>query len=121
MINSDLYTQITALPLLQGISAEHIVQMRERGILRIVSMDPEEGDIIVIGQIRGDSILSETSPMVYHADTMELTALEAFGDDGKVGNTVNSIDIKAYVEEMATSASVQTESQEEADGTEIIP
>lgn len=50
MINSDLYTQITALPLLQGISAEHIVQMRERGILRIVSMEPEEGDIIVIGQ-----------------------------------------------------------------------
>lgn len=81
----------------------------------------EDSDIIVIGQIRGDSILSETSPMVYHADTMELTALEAFGDDGKVGNTVNSIDIKAYVEEMATSASVQTESQEEADGTGIMP
>lgn len=73
----------------------------------------EDSDIIVIGQIRGDSLLSETSPVVYHADTMEVSPLEAFGDDGRVGNTVNSLDIKAYVEEMATLTDTQIESTKE--------
>lgn len=61
-----------------------------------------DSDIIVIGQIRGDSILSETSPMVYHADTMELTDLSASYNDEKIGNTVNSFDIKTYIEEQNT-------------------
>ena len=38
MTTSDLYLQVTALPLLQGISAEDILHMQERGALRIVSM-----------------------------------------------------------------------------------
>ena len=50
MTTSDLYLQVTALPLLQGISAEDILHMQERGALRIVSMEPEEGDIIQHGQ-----------------------------------------------------------------------
>lgn len=50
MTHSELYNQITALPLLQGISAEHILQMKERGALRIVSMEPEEGNVIHAGQ-----------------------------------------------------------------------
>jgi hypothetical protein len=50
MTTSDLYLQVTALPLLQGISAEDILQMQERGAMRIVSMEPEEGDIIQHGQ-----------------------------------------------------------------------
>ena len=50
MTTSDLYLQVTALPLLQGISAEDILQMQERGALRIVSIEPEEGDIIQHGQ-----------------------------------------------------------------------
>ena len=50
MTTSDLYLRVTALPLLQGISAEDILQMQERGALRIVSMEPEEGDIIQHGQ-----------------------------------------------------------------------
>lgn len=47
---NDFYLQATTLPLLQGISAEHILQMQERGALRVVSMEQEEGDIIVKGQ-----------------------------------------------------------------------
>lgn len=47
---SDFYIQATSIPLLQGLSAEHILQMQERGALRIVSMEPEEGDIVVEGQ-----------------------------------------------------------------------
>ena len=50
MTTSDFYLQVTALPLLQGISAEDILHMQERGALRIVSMEPEEGDIIQQGQ-----------------------------------------------------------------------
>ena len=50
MTHSELYNKITSLPLLQGISAEHILQMRERGALRIVSMEPEEGNVIHAGQ-----------------------------------------------------------------------
>ena len=50
MTTSDLYLRVTALPLLQGISAEDILHMQERGALRIVSMEPEEGDIIQHGQ-----------------------------------------------------------------------
>ena len=50
MTTSDLYLRVTALPLLQGISAEDILQMQERGALRIVSIEPEEGDIIQHGQ-----------------------------------------------------------------------
>ena len=50
MTTSDLYLRVTALPLLQGISAEDILHMQERGALRIVSMEPEEGDIIQNGQ-----------------------------------------------------------------------
>ena len=50
MTTSDLYLQVTALPLLQGISAEDILHMQERGALRIVSIEPEEGDIIQHGQ-----------------------------------------------------------------------
>ena len=50
MTTSDLYLRVTALPLLQGISAEDILQMQERGAMRIVSMEPEEGDIIQHGQ-----------------------------------------------------------------------
>ena len=50
MTTSDFYLQVTALPLLQGISAEDILHMQERGALRIVSMEPEEGDIIQRGQ-----------------------------------------------------------------------
>ena len=50
MTTSDLYLRVTALPLLQGISAEDILHMQERGALRIVSMEPEEGDIIQQGQ-----------------------------------------------------------------------
>lgn len=50
MTTSDFYLQVTALPLLQGISAEDILHMQERGALRIVSMEPEEGDIIQHGQ-----------------------------------------------------------------------
>ena len=50
MTTSDLYLQVTALPLLQGISAEDILHMQERGALRIVSMEPEEGNIIQNGQ-----------------------------------------------------------------------
>lgn len=50
MTTSDFYLQATALPLLQGISAEDILHMQERGALRIVSMEPEEGDIIQRGQ-----------------------------------------------------------------------
>lgn len=50
MTHTDFYAQTTALPLLQGIAAEHILRMQERGALRIVSMEPEEGDIIVAGQ-----------------------------------------------------------------------
>lgn len=50
MTSSDFYLQATALPLLQGISAEHILQMQERKAMRIVSMEPEEGDIIQEGQ-----------------------------------------------------------------------
>lgn len=50
MTASDLYLRVTALPLLQGISAEDILHMQERGALRIVSMEPEEGDIIQHGQ-----------------------------------------------------------------------
>lgn len=47
---SDFYLQVTALPLLQGISAKQILHMQERKALRIISMEPEEGDIIVKGQ-----------------------------------------------------------------------
>ena len=50
MTTSDLYLRVTALPLLQGISAEDILHMQERGALRIVSIEPEEGDIIQHGQ-----------------------------------------------------------------------
>lgn len=50
MTHSDFYNLATSLPLLQGISAEHILQMQERGALRLVSMEPEEGDIILEGQ-----------------------------------------------------------------------
>lgn len=50
MTTSDFYLQVTALPLLQGISAENILHMQERGAMRIVSMEPEEGDIIQRGQ-----------------------------------------------------------------------
>lgn len=50
MTTSDFYLQVTALPLLQGISAEDILHMQERGALRIVSMEPEERDIIQRGQ-----------------------------------------------------------------------
>lgn len=50
MTTSDFYLRVTALPLLQGISAENILHMQERGALRIVSMEPEEGDIIQRGQ-----------------------------------------------------------------------
>lgn len=50
MKHSDFYIQAMALPLLQGISAEHILQMQERGVMRMVSMEPEEGEIIVQGQ-----------------------------------------------------------------------
>ncbi|MDE5560429.1 MAG: hypothetical protein K2J00_01290 [Bacteroidaceae bacterium] len=50
MTHTDFYARTTALPLLQGIAAEHILRMQERGALRIVSMEPEEGDIIVAGQ-----------------------------------------------------------------------
>lgn len=50
MTTSDLYLRVTALPLLQGISAEDILHMQERGAMRIVSMEPEEGDIIQHGQ-----------------------------------------------------------------------
>ena len=50
MTTSDFYLQATALPLLQGISAENILHMQERGAMRIVSMEPEEGDIIQRGQ-----------------------------------------------------------------------
>lgn len=50
MNDSELYCQITALPLLQGISAEDILQMYEKGAMRIISTEPEEGEIIVQGQ-----------------------------------------------------------------------
>lgn len=46
----DFYLQVTSLPLLQGISAEHILQMQERKALRVISMEPEEGEVIVQGQ-----------------------------------------------------------------------
>jgi hypothetical protein len=50
MTTSDFYLHVTSLPLLQGISAENILQMQERGALRVVSMEPEEGNIIQQGQ-----------------------------------------------------------------------
>jgi|GEM_PF-1839689 len=53
----DLYIRATSLPLLQGLSAEHILQMQERGAMRIISMEPEEGDIVVEGQFCKNLIL----------------------------------------------------------------
>jgi CRP-like cAMP-binding protein len=50
MTHLDFYTLVTTLPLLQGTSAEDILDMQEKGILRLVSIEPEEGDIIVQGQ-----------------------------------------------------------------------
>lgn len=50
MHNSDFYLQATALPLLQGLSAEDILQMQERGMLRLISMEEEEDEIIHQGQ-----------------------------------------------------------------------
>ena len=50
MTHRDFYIQATSLPLLQGLSAENILQMQERGAMRIISMEPEEGDIVVEGQ-----------------------------------------------------------------------
>ena len=50
MTHLDFYTLATTLPLLQGVSAEDILDMQEKGILRLVSIEPEEGDIIVQGQ-----------------------------------------------------------------------
>lgn len=47
---SDFYLKVTTLPLLQGVSAEQILHMQERGAFRIVSMEPEEGYIIRNGQ-----------------------------------------------------------------------
>lgn len=54
---SDFYIQATSLPLLQGLSAEHLLQMQERGAIRIISMEPEEGDIVVEGQYCKNLIL----------------------------------------------------------------
>lgn len=50
MTSSDFYLKVTTLPLLQGMSAENILIMQERKAIRIVSMEPEEGDIIQRGQ-----------------------------------------------------------------------
>ena len=50
MTHLDFYTLATTLPLLQGVSAEDILDMQEKGILRLVSIEPEEGDVIVQGQ-----------------------------------------------------------------------
>lgn len=72
----------------------------------------KDSDVIVIGQIRGDSLLSETSPVMYHEGTKEVTYLEAFRDEERVGNVVNSFDVKAYVEERKTSENLQSEGQE---------
>lgn len=47
---SDFYLKVTTLPLLQGVSAEQILHMQERGAFRIVSVEPEEGYIIRSGQ-----------------------------------------------------------------------
>ncbi len=47
---SDFYIHATSLPLLQGFSADQILEMQERGALRLISMEPEEGDIVVEGQ-----------------------------------------------------------------------
>lgn len=57
MKTSDFYIQATSLPLLQGLSAEHILQMQEHGAMRIISMEPEEGDIVVEGQYCRNLIL----------------------------------------------------------------
>lgn len=50
MTRNDFYIQATSIPLLQGISAEDLLQMQERGAIRIISMEPEEGNIVVEGQ-----------------------------------------------------------------------
>jgi CRP-like cAMP-binding protein len=50
MTSSNFYLKVTTLPLLQGMSAENILIMQERKAIRIVSMEPEEGDIIQEGQ-----------------------------------------------------------------------
>ncbi len=50
MKRSDFYIRATSLPLLQGLSAENILEMQERGAVRTISMEPEEGDIVVEGQ-----------------------------------------------------------------------
>ncbi len=47
---SDFYIKAISLPLLQGLSAENILQMQERGAIRVISMEPEEGGIVVEGQ-----------------------------------------------------------------------
>ncbi len=47
---SDFYIKTISLPLLQGLSAENILQMQERGAIRVISMEPEEGGIVVEGQ-----------------------------------------------------------------------
>lgn len=47
MTSSEFYIKVASLPLLQGISAEQILNMQERGALRIISMEPEEGEVIM--------------------------------------------------------------------------
>jgi CRP-like cAMP-binding protein len=47
--NSDFYQYATQLPLLQGLSAEDIWQLQDRGALRLVSVEPEEGDVLMRG------------------------------------------------------------------------
>ena len=50
MRHQDIYIQLTSLPLLQGINAEDLLMLQEREVLRMVSIEPDEGNVINRGQ-----------------------------------------------------------------------
>ena len=84
----------------------------EEKTLVYTNVELKDSDVIVIGQIRGDSILSETSPVLYQEGTNEVTHISAFPDEERVGNVVNSFDVKAYLEEREKLESQESSEQE---------
>lgn len=47
---TDFYLHATSIPLLRGINAEYLLNMQERGWMKVVTTEPEEGDIIRQGE-----------------------------------------------------------------------